>query len=497
MQQRVVPADLSSVSSSAYRSSLAENNEDDSQRTVDSGYGGQSSRTYSQTRGGSNLDTSRISSAAPVYVGSSQRTSSSQYESELNENSRKPIPTGQYVSIASRPGTATVLAVPVRVIQAQGVPEGNSYSRASEHSSASESSSSRAVLPGSSTYRVTYVPSRSYTSADKIASSSYDSGVQHPEKFTNYNTFNPQESSSQTRFRADEIDSHSEQGQVRVAPVSVSYPHNGGSSRYASSGSSLAHQGITQSRVPVFPINTAESSLTSSLRTAEEREQRRYTPAIPTHISTSRISGADQEESRSRQSSSQYGGSNTYVVPVLGQSRSQIQQQSSGSGHQSQYQRQGGYAGTFSPYVPSRSQSSASQLASSDVVSQRFGSGVSHAHTDDLQTYMSESERLARLQQHQIAGTSSGSAISSSDANRRTLNTASSLDSAAANFVRSSNLASRTSDVDSSNVEGVGAGAGGYNRVRSWNKQSKWSSGKNEKTSYNLFHTITIILLST
>lgn len=478
MQQRVVPADLSSVSSSAYRSSAIDKDDEDVQRTVDSGYSRGS--IYSQNRGGSASETSRN---APVYVAGSQRAlSSSQYESELNElnESRKPISTGQYVSISARPGTSTVLAVPVRVIHTQGVPEEKLYSRTSEHSSGSESSSSRAQNPSSATYRVTYSPSRNYVSSDKIASSTFDSensrsSVQQPEKFINYNTFNPQESLSQTRFRADESDSHSEQSQVRVAPVTVSYPINGGSSRYASSGSSSALHGSTQVRVPVFPVSNAESS-SSSLRTAEEREQRRYTPASPTYISAGRIATADQEESRNNL---QYGGSNTYIVPVIGQTRSQTHQQSSGSGSQSQYQRQGGYAGNFSPYVPSRSQGSqsASQLTSSDKVSQRFGAGVSHARTDDLQTYMSESERLARLQQQQIAGGSSSSAgLTNLDANRRTLNTASNLDSAAASFVRSSNLASRISDADSSSVDGTGAG--GFNRVRSWNKQSKWSSGK-------------------
>lgn len=487
MQQRVVPADLSSVSSSAYRASkLSEHDEDDLQRTVGSDYGG-ASRFYSQSRGGSASETTRSGSAAvPVYVsgvsGSQSHRSSasqSQSESELNESRIKPIPTGQYVSISARPGTSTVLAVPVRVIHTQGVPDEPQtyYSRTSDQS-ASELSSSR-VNP--TTYRVTYSPSRNYVTSDRVASSnsemesSRSSGsvqVQQPEKFTNYNTFNSPESLSQSRFRAEESDSHSEQNQVRVAPVTVSYPSNGGSSRFASTGSSSGSQhGYTQTRVaPVFNVNAIESS--SSSRTAEEKEQRRISASRPTYISSSRV--ADQDD-RSAQSSLQSGSTGVYYAPVSSQTRFQTQQQS-GAGSQTQFQRQG-QVGSFSPYIPSHSHAANSQ-SSADRLSTRFGTGVLNTHGDDLHTYMSESERLARLQQQQISGSSSNVAISNLDANRRTLNTASNLDSAAANFVRSSNLASRTSDFDTASVDGSDSGAGGYNRVRSWNKQSKWASGK-------------------
>lgn len=470
LQQRVVPADLSAVSANAYRSSLSEHDEDDLQRTVGSGYGGSASRVYSQRAGVAASDSQRIGAAAvPVYVSGSQRSHSSQTEAELNE-SRKP----QYVSISARPGQATVLAVPLRVVQTPD-DSGNYYTRTAEHRASEQaSSSSRVQNPTSTTYRVTYNPSRNYVASDKIASSTSEfensrGSVQQPEKFVGYNSFNVPESSSQTRFRAaEESDSHAEQSQVRVAPVSVSYPSNGGSSRFASTGSSSAYN---QARVvPVFPVNTIES--TSSLRTAEEKEQRRYTPSSPTYISASRLS-ADQEE-RNQQASSQYGGSSgTYYTPVTTQTRLH-----SGSGAQTQYQRQGS-GGNFSPYVSTANKLSSSQAASSDQHStQRFGLGS--GNTDDLHVYMSESERLARLQQQQISGSSSNAAAASNyDANRRTLHTASNLDSAAANFVRSSNLASRNSEFDTASVDGAatGAGAGGFNRVRSWNKQSKWSSG--------------------
>lgn len=505
MQQRQVPHDLSSVSSSAYRSSagLSEYDEDDSQRTVQPTNLG-SSRTYSQSRGSTASETSRVGSVVPVYVGggsqTSQRSSSSRTESELSE-SQKPIPTGQYVSISARPGQSNVVAIPVRVVSTNGISDDHQkyYTRSSDQSSVLESSNLRGQSPTTSVYRVTYTPTINQVSSDRSTSSTSESehqrtfdGTQQPEKFTVYDTFNPK--STQTRFRADE--SNSEQGQTRVAPLTVTYPMNGGSSRFQSSGTSTSQHGVTtQSRVaPVFPLNTVESSTSS--RTAEERDQRRYTASRPTYITASRTTGSDQEDDRSyvssrpnyvsssrntnsdQQSSQHFGSSGTtYTIPSSSQIRTQTQQQS-GSGSQTQYQRQGGYGGTFTPYGPGRTQTSQFGASSTDNLQQRFGTGVYGESTDDLRSYMSESERLARLQQSQLrGGSASNVAISNSEANRRTLQTASNLDSAAANYIGTSNLASRNSELDTASVDG--AGTGGYNRVMSWNKQSKWSSGEN------------------
>lgn len=500
-QQRVLPADLA-VSSSQYRHSVAEQDENDHQHTVvgsglntysqrhgdyeedddvqrtvgSSGYiGGDSQRSHSQSRGSQSART--VSTVVPIYTsGTQQRVSSSQSqsESELSE-SRRPVHTGQYISMSTRPGTATVLQVPVRVIQTTGVQsvdDQNAYQvRTSEHSSGLESgsSSSRVQNPTSTTYRVTYNPATSWVNANKLASSSDSENtrtvVQQPEKLTNYNKFS---SGSQSRFRAEDVDS----SQVRVAPVTVSYPTYGGSSRVASSNAGTSYgTNYNYVRTPIVPVSTVESS--SSSRTAEEREQRRYNAAAPTYITSGRVSVSDSD-----QAGSTYGSTGSYVIPVSGSTRQQTQSQyqaQSGSGSQSQFQR----AGTFSPYVPSYSQTSqtGSSAASSDRLATRFGAGVV-GQTDDLHTYMSESERLARLQQQQIAGTSSGYLQSNAEANRRTLQTASNLDNTAANFVGSaSQLSNRNSEYDTASVGGSGAGAGGYNRVKSWNKQSKWSSG--------------------
>lgn len=498
MQQRRVPTDLSHISSSAYRSSASQREESELQKNIGSGINDDGLRSYSQQRygetddddvqknvgsgyvsgGGSQRSYSQgsessrtMSQVIPTYTsGSSHRSAASQTESELNE-SRRPVFSGQHIRISARPGTSNVIAVPVRVSQTTGVQstddQGHVQSRTSEYSSGSESGSTRVQHPVSTTYRVVYNPSRNYVTSDKIASGSDSestrtvNSIPTSDKLTNYNSFN---SGSQSRFNAEEEGD----SQVRVTPGRVSYPSNGGSSRVASTGTSGSN--YYQQRVAVAPITASESSSTSS-RTAEEREERRYTPSVPTYITNSRVASANQDESRTQ------GGSvaGTYVIPVGSQTRYQTNQQT-GSGSQSQYQS----GASFSPYVPSHSYTGAS---SADRLSSRFGTGVSGVQTGDLQTFMSESERLARLQQQQIAGSSSGGSLSTYDANRRTVQNAANLDSAAANFVRTSNLASRTSDFDTASVDGgaarvgAGAGAGGFHNVRSWNKQSKWSSG--------------------
>ena len=91
---------------------------------------------------------------------------------------------------------------------------------------------------------------------------------------------------------------------------------------------------------------------------------------------------------------------------------------------------------------------------------------------------MSESQRLAELQQRQLASSQqsqqSSTFSSASEANRRTVDVGQRLDNVAANFVGSSNLANRNSELDTESLSGAG---NGYQRVKSWQKQSKWESG--------------------
>ena len=352
MQQRQVPEDLSHIGSSAYRSSVSAHDEDELQRTVGANYQQPTHSTASRIYSRTGSEMSNIGTI-PTYVSSqsenSQR-SSHQSESSAHESGR-PLSTGQYVSISSRPGASTVVAIPVRIAPSE---HQTYYTR----TSGSDSRVSSGVSP--TVYRVTYNPVRSYEGMTSLSESEKSrSNAQIPEKLTSYNSFNnAHETESRSRASADETETQS-----RIAPAAYpTYPINGGSSRFASSASSSSLQKEnTQSRVaPVFPVDTVESSSSSS-RTAEEREQRRYTPPSPTYLSSSRISASEQEENRNNVV---VGNRPTYVrVPTSGQvyygsqparTQNQYQQQQHTAG--SQYQRQGYVGGNFSPYVLPRTQ---------------------------------------------------------------------------------------------------------------------------------------------
>jgi hypothetical protein len=504
MQQRQNPTDLSSISSSAYRNKVTEHDDDDLQRTYQPSYsdstrkpiysGSQSSHRVASSQHES--ESRRVGSVAPVYVGSSHVSSGNALHSSSQQSAsegRTAVPIGQYVNIAVRPGQSTV--IPVRVVNPIAIPAEHQqyYSRHSENDK--QVTRVGGSSPTTTTYHLSYNPSRNYVATDKVSSSTAEEerlrisggNVQQPEKLRN---------------RVDDSDT-----QQRVSGVTVSYPSNGGSSRYASSGP-------TQSRVaPSYTDSVSSSS--SSRRTEEERNERRFTPQSPSHVSTVRDGSSSHGTGTGSQSVYYVAAPSTRI-----QSQSQI-------GSQSQQQGRGG---GFTYYYPSSGSSTGSQLnsaSSSDKLATRFGSGVLSSNSDDLHSYMSESEkrarllqqqqssqsssniaianldgnrrhgsatrvysgnnddlssymseaeRLARLQQQQISGSSSNIALSNLDANRRTVQTASSLDQNAANFVHgsSSNLASRNSEFDSANS---GTGAGGFTRVKSWNRQSNWASG--------------------
>lgn len=453
LQQRLVVPDVNNIHSSAYRAS-ASNNED-----VQSNIGYHDLavsndgkiESYSQRRQQQEESESSRTITKPqiYYVPAPVTSTSSQRASEaLNQ---------QRISLAVRPGTTTVLRVPVNVIHTPSVPSSQQYAARSNTGSSYQASGVE------SRPTVYYTP----TTYDRYASSGnqYDSSrttVQQPERYrtsdlSNYNSFN-----SQSRSQNEDVQ-EAESYQTRVSPSTIT---DGGSSRYAmTSGSSLNAQ-REQSRVQPFPVQSIESASLTAQRTAEEQQQRRYTPARPTYVQRQR-----NEESRAeslRSESSKIENANIYApvvsTPVVSsQSRySQNQQQQ----QQSQYSSRAG--NVYSPYSPVTGTSS------------RIGSGITYTNSDNLYDYMSESERLARLQQQQLASSrqSSSSHSSVAEANRRTLDTASRLDAAAANFVGSSNLASRNSELDAESIGTADGGAGGYQRTRSWQKQSKWESGE-------------------
>lgn len=445
LQQRVMPADLNDIRSSALRS--AASNREDVQTNIgyhDLAVNNEGNyESYSRQRQQEESETSRTVTKPQIYyIPAPITTSTSQRASEASNQQR--------VSMAVRPGTTTILRVPVNVIHTAGVPDRTQQYNSRSSTGSAYQASGTETRP---TYTVYYAPSNTYS--DRYASTAGNqqesSRVNYqPEKYrtpdlSNYNSFN-----TQSRSQNDDLQ-ESETYQTRLSPTIVD-----SASRY-SSGNSANNQ---HSRViQPYPIQSIDSSSIASQRTAEEQQQRRYSPARPNYVHRTL---SNNEESQSE--SSRTESTNLYTPVVSSQSRQSQQQQS---------QMASRVGGTFSPYVPPYGSS------------QRLGSGVTYSNSDNLLDYMSESERLARLQHQQVANSRQSSSSTSSqqasvlEANRRTLEAAQRLDSAAANFVSSSNLASRNSDMDAESLSGTGAG--GYQRVKQWQKQSQWESGEFQK----------------
>lgn len=183
---------------------------------------------------------------------------------------------------------------------------------------------------------------------------------------------------------------------------------------------------------------------------------------------------SDSEAASSHQSTS---GSTYYSPPS---SASQYRSNSDSQGQQ----RQAAYSGTFSPYLPAPSRTTTHQSLSSnrDYSNNQLFSNVDSRFTStgtDLRDIMSETQRMANLQRNQISTGSSNRYGSSTDVNRQVYKTAADLDAASADFVRSGSLASRSEFDADRNVVPV-APNGGYQKIKSWSRQSQWSSGEME-----------------
>lgn len=440
-QRQIVPDINDNYYSSAYRSSGL--NRDDTQSNI--GYhdlsvtNDRNVESYSKRmqQEEESVSSRTISKPQVYFVPAPSVTSSNSQRASESLNQQR-------VSMAVRPGTTTVLRVPIAVN-----PQ-TSQQFASRTNAAG--SSYQAETRPTSTYTVYYVPSTSYDNRH-ASGSQYDASRTSvvPEKyrdFSNYNSFN-------SRSQNEDVQ-ESESYQTRVNPTTIT---DGGASRYTMN-SGLSNTQQASRVIKPLPAHSFESSsLTASQRAEEEHQQRIYTPPVVRPSYVHRTS-SNNEESRSE--SSRTESTNIYAPVVSSQQTNQRQSQGQ---QQSQYSSRTG--NNYSPYSPS-------------YPSSRLGSGVAHSNSDNLFEYMSESERLARLQQQQLASSSHQSSLSSaSEANRRVLDQAQRLDSAAANFVGSSNLASRNSELDAESLSGNGTG--GYQRVKSWQKQSKWESGELKK----------------
>lgn len=462
LQQRHVPADLSNIgSSSNYRSTASRTNEEELQRNSGSSYfpvyqrGGIGQNSYSRRQESNSETRSGTSVPAPIPVYNSvslNSRGSSNSDSEYQETrTLRPVQPGQYVQVQARPGQTVVLNVPVRAGEQQ------QYTSRSEHSSTSNN-----VVQSPNTYKITYRPTTTYA-ADKAAASSdlertrvaytptqtrvvyqpadqnrvvyqpADQQRQQPEKYVtpdivSYGSYAPDSASlsTQDRYGADD-----EMEQVRVAPVQITGPQD---SRYASSASSGNRGHVTNTRI--VPASVVSSS--SSSRTNAEREERTRTQSRPTYVYPARTTSTQFGLNSQNDSFGSSGSIN---------SLSQTQNQRTG------YTAQG-------VRIPTYSSSG----------STREGSGVLHATSDDLSSYMSESQRLADQQSRQISTGSRGNfgVTNAESANRRTLQQA-------ANHQASSNqfFGSRTNEYDLPDAASIGNNA----YQQSWQKQSKWGSG--------------------
>lgn len=475
-QRQLVPTDLSGIGASAYRAAHVSqtHDEEDTQKTLgvgfhdasvnnDNDYATRRRQQQSQQQQYSETETGR-STPQIYYVPAPITSSSTQRQQSSNSGS------SQHYRISMRPGSSAILQVPVRVAPDQTQHQQYVSSRTSGYAVTENS-----VIQPTQKIVTYYVPAtserRESSSRNEHESSSRTYSQPQPEKYvssdlTAYNSFNSRSQLADENLQESEL-------QTRIKPYTPIV--DSGSNRYSassSSGSSSTNVERSQSRVvpsviPAFPINTIESS--SLHRTADEQQQRSQVIARPSYVQRTPIVDDLTSNNRRAESSSSYGssGSTVYRVPITStqvQGRQQ-QQQSSNINSRVNY---GG--NNYSPYSPSYTSSS------------RLGSGVFQSSGDSLHEYMSESQRLAELQQRQLTAsnqqqsTSSLSYLNAADTNRRTVDLAQKLDSAAANFVSSSNLANRNSEVDVESING--AGTGGYQRVKSWQKQSQWESGK-------------------
>lgn len=253
--------DLSNIHSAAYRrAQISDQSEDDLQKTVTSGYQFQpvygGSRVYSSRSQQKESESSRtVAGSAPVYgqnQGALSRNFLSTSRTDADENDEQVrVQPGNRIAVTVRPGQ------PIKIMYSpnQGYQVGSSSSSSS--SAVESSSQSSQSYPTSQTYRVVYTPvytpSRNTQTADSDRTSTRINGIQRPEKLTNYDKFNTH-SSSQSRFQNEEV----EDTQQRVAPVSVSQPSNGGTSRYSSQSQSQSQN--SGSRYVQRPVSSTISN---------------------------------------------------------------------------------------------------------------------------------------------------------------------------------------------------------------------------------------------
>lgn len=236
----------------------------------------------------------------------------------------------------------------------------------------------------------------------------------------------------------------------------------GGSSRYVS------HQESHRQTAAPAPIIVPPPQTSSSSRFSEEshvsnsRQQPQYVPIEPATDSL-RYSAQSEYVNSGR-------GNGAVYVPVYQPSSgsSHVFNEQSGLSHSGS--ANGGYVGRFGNYpqggIVGGGQYRPTARLSTNIFDNHASSGLS--------TYMSESERLAKLQAQTVQGQGAYSGSST-------------VDSA---FSQDSSLLSGTGGLGS----GLGVGSsqgtgsnGGFIRTKSWENNSKWASGTQVYNIYFIY----------
>lgn len=401
-------------------------------------------------------------------------------------------PTQGRQTVYVRPGSTITYRVPVRVVPNTSDQQSSSrseysetagntrhqtgtqqstyyrpvYEESSSLSSRSQNQSEYRVVPGSSV-SVQYPSVQQVIVPEKLVQDRYDSGLR------NYGSYHrqPEVSSSQTRQQAES----QSQSQHRYVS-SLNTPANGGTSRYSTSAGGYSNRYIPpassstgKSELDEDVNDNVQTRLSGSSHSSRIHDNRQYGTSYVVPSSNSRSSYQAAQKSESTQNRVYP----TYTEAPIYDSRSR-QHTSSRTQAGSDYERssQSQYGNSGNNYDRN--------VAYGNSGSSRLGSAVFDNSNSDLNAYMSESERLARLQSQSVSSSSTSRHHSENtnidEINRRTLQQAENLDAASANFI---NTNSNRLNLDNMNIDayGSGSGAGGYKRIKSWSKQSKWASG--------------------
>lgn len=245
---------------------------------------------------------------------------------------------------------------------------------------------------------------------------------------------------------------------------------NGAGSRYSTRQESSSVRQETAAQQPIILPPPQQTSSSSRYSNEERREssqiaqQPQYVPIAPMTGggSSSRYSSSQSEYANTAGAA---GNANVYIpIPYYTPSSS-----SSSSSQNSDYAASTSAGATLIPvtggYIPRHGNypsTTAGRYSSAHHGSSQFDGHASAG----LSSYMSEAERLAKLQAQSVqgSGTYSGSSLVDSELSAQHGNSA-------------AGISNDNALQESSGAAGSGGAGNGYVRTKSWENNSKWASG--------------------